>query len=211
MVRKRDSTTRLRARVLADSTLSKQDRTAEGVLRRVITALDTSDELNHPSHRDAVRTLLVSGPLFCNDAFRRELEQPDPQVSLYRAEFIKLLRDVVRARDTGHLGLGIFLHSGITFSPFTLKGRVVLAADGPLRELALLQLLLLLDQVGLGTVRPCEAGDCRRIFVKTYRREFCSLKCQRRAIKRRLRQAAREQSEKQQARARQRRRAAAKG
>ena len=123
---------------------------------------------------------------------------PAPAVSQYRA-------------FPGVLGNGIFLFGGVTFSPFSEKERVVLMGEGPLRELLLLQLLMLLEQVGLGNVRACDAADCQRIFVKTYRRTFCSLKCQRRAIKRRLRQAAREQLEKQQARTRQRRRAATKG
>jgi hypothetical protein len=38
-----------------------------------------------------------------------------------------------------------------------------------LRDVAVLQLVVLLDRAGLGNVRPCAAPDCKRIVVKRYR------------------------------------------
>jgi hypothetical protein len=63
-----------------------------------------------------------------------------------------------------------------------------------------LQLVMLLDRVGLSAVRRCGAADCRRLFVKTYRREFCSERCQKRAHKRKVRQEERERAARVQAR-----------
>jgi hypothetical protein len=71
----------------------------------------------------------------------------------------------------------------------------------------LLQLVLLLHTVGLRNVWKCSAPDCARLFIKTYRRAFCSPRCQKRAYMRTTWQAAREQEEKMRTR-RQRQRAA---
>ena len=63
------------------------------------------------------------------------------------------------------------------------------------RNVVVLQLVMLLNEVGLHNVRVC--GACPRLFVKTYRREFCSVQCQQRKYKRIKRQWTKEQKERQ--------------
>jgi hypothetical protein len=124
--------------------------------------------------------------------------------SLVRAELLAFLRQTVRNEGTGAVGNGISITNPITFSATATGRRVTYAAQGRMRDIAILQLVLLLDHVGLSNVRRCGVGDCHRLFVKTYRREFCSVRCQARDYKRKLRQRMREQQE-QQTRARRRR------
>ena len=54
------------------------------------------------------------------------------------------------------------------------------------RDLVVLQLVLLLHTVGLHNIRFCAAPDCPgpHLFVKSYRREFCSVRCQKRTLAR---------------------------
>lgn len=66
-------------------------------------------------------------------------------------------------------------------------GRVWCAIDGPLGNIALLQLVQLLDRVGVRRVRRCSAEDCDRIYVKSYRRVFCCMRCQKRTYARAMR------------------------
>jgi CGNR zinc finger len=44
-----------------------------------------------------------------------------------------------------------------------------------------------IDLVGWRNIRICGAPGCSHFFVKTYRREFCSLRCQQRVNKQRQR------------------------
>jgi CGNR zinc finger len=183
---------------------SKRYALPEVLLQRVIRSLEQSDRENHRSHRAAVLALLSEGPLMCSETLLREIESPDPGVSLIRAELIAFLRQTVRLADQGGLfGYPISLAEVRLFA--TAAGRRVIgAAEGSVRDMAVLQLFLLMQSVGLRNVRMCgaaEPGGCQRIFVKTYRRTFCSMRCQKRAQARRLR---RKQLE-QQIRARRRR------
>jgi hypothetical protein len=188
----------------------KRDTTPEALLRRVIAELEESDELNHRSHRAALLTLLSAGPLMTSDTLLQELDTPTSDVSSIRAELVAFLRQAVRLRGMGmdfELEYGLALDHTVPMQFFALatpRHRVFLFAKGSARDIAILQLLVLLDQVGMDNVRNCAAPNCPRLFVKTYRREFCSARCQQRTIKARLRQAARLQKE-QQARARRRR------
>jgi hypothetical protein len=188
----------------------KRDTSPEALLQTVITGLENDYP---PTYRGAVLALLAQGPLLCPETLLKELEQPAGEQwdvgvvrgdSLARAELLAFLRQTVRNENTGAVGYGIAITSPVTFSATAAGRRVTCGAAGAMRDVAILQLLLLLDRVGLSNVRICGVGDCQRLFVKTYRREFCSARCQQRDYKRRLRQRRREQQE-QQTRSRRRR------
>lgn len=59
----------------------------------------------------------------------------------------------------------------------TVNGDVFLTVDGRARDVLYHQVLGLLYQVGIERICECRAG-CGRIFVKAWRREFCSRQCQ---------------------------------
>ena len=54
-------------------------------------------------------------------------------------------------------------------------------------NLALVQWCLLLAAAGVVAIRRCQAPECGRLFVREYRRVFCSRTCQRRVNGRRRR------------------------
>jgi CGNR zinc finger len=178
----------------------KRYATNEALLQAVITDLEQED---HASHRRAVLALLSQGPLRCHETLRRELEQPavehwdDGLVrgdSLVRAELLAFLRELVRLKDSGLSGHGIWITGPIRFFAFFTSRaghRLTPGAEGPMRDVVVQQLLLLLQSVGLRNVRACAAADCPHLYVKTYRREFCSVRCQKRIQARALRQKAR--------------------
>jgi hypothetical protein len=171
----------------------------EVLLQRVIRDLEQSDRPNHPSHRNAVLALLSEGPLLCGEALLREIDHPDPGVSLVRAELIQFLRTTVRLEGQGESL--IWLDGPVALVAMALGGgRVQGGAKGTLRAMAVLQMFLLMQQLGLRNIRTCgaaEPGGCQRLFVKAYRREFCSARCQQRDYKRKLRQRQRELKEQQ--------------
>ncbi len=97
----------------------------------------------------------------------------------------------------------------VGFSASLKDGRVTtLVESSDVRNVVMLQMVMLLHEVGLQNVRVCGVADCQRLFVKTYRREFCSVRCQQRNYKRIKRQWTKEQKERQAA-ARRRRKARA--
>jgi hypothetical protein len=132
-----------------------------------------------------------------------ELEQRSLEVSLWRAELIEFLRTLVR--EEGRLSYGrLSTNVGLVFSAHLAGSRVRLFADAfdgrDVRSLVILQFVLLMHAVGLRNIRMCgaaEPGGCQRLFVKTYRRAFCSARCQQRDYKRKIRQRKREQHEQQ--------------
>jgi hypothetical protein len=181
----------------------KRDTSPEALLQRVIADLE-HDRL--ATQRRAVLALLAEGPLLCSDALHREIQQPNPDLMTWRAELLQFLRTLVRVDGQEPTQAQIGTYGFLTFDGHHAGGRVDVAAGGrDVRDLVVLQLVLLLREVGLRNVRKCGIGDCRHLFVKTYRREFCSIRCQQRDYKRKLRQRAREQKELQ-ARRQQRRR-----
>lgn len=191
----------------------------EAVLGRVIRVLETDDsplddrELALPLLRvyhAALVDLLTHGPLLCREAVAREREesesfplQPDA-VRVLRAELLQLLRSTVRQGQIGASSSAISTER-IGFAARLVDGRVSIAAKGDTRTLIILQTVLLLQEVGLANVHKCIAPDCQRLFVKVYRREFCSVQCQKRINTRKQRQTAREQKERLARRRRQRR------
>jgi hypothetical protein len=181
----------------------KRDTSPEALLQRVITGLEN---VSPPISRGAVLALLSEGPLLCPETLLKEIQQPATEewdvgivrgVDVLRGELLAFLRQTVRNEGTGAVGYGIAIRQSVTFSATAAGRRVTLIGEGSMSDVAILQMLLLLDRVGLSTLRECGVGDCRRLFVKTYRREFCSARCQQRDYKRKLRQRTREQKEQQ--------------
>jgi CGNR zinc finger len=185
------------------------------VLADLITALEVSDVPIAEGGPKAMKVLrgyhaalldvLSMGPVLCIDAWLRESAHqngtltPD-ETLLLRAELLQLFRSAVRQRESGQSSSTIWLQPqmiGLTVRVVE-GGRVNLALDAPVaRELVLLQVMMLLQEVGLVNVRQCAAPGCGRLFVKTYRREFCSVQCQKRINARKQRHQAREKRERQ--------------
>lgn len=203
---------------------------AEATLGRVIRALDADD-----SERDTAATvamlqtwhaaftdLLTNGPLRCDEAIARERQMtaaPAETVlerSTLRAELLQLLRSAVRGRLAGQESSPITITEPVAFrvrledADEWLEvpgfGRASIAAEGDTRSLIILQLLLLLQEVGIGNVHECSAPDCRRLYVKVYRREFCGERCQKRINTRKQRANAKAKRERAARRRRQQRR-----
>lgn len=184
-------------------TQSKRDTLPDVLLGKVVQ--DLQDD--RPSrHRRAVLALLGEGPLLCSEALLREIEEPAVEpydegpiktAEVVGMEVLRFLQGLVPVDGKGVASDRIQLRDPVEFSALVAGGRYDVVADGPLRELAVLQLMLVLDRVGLGNVRKCLAADCRRIFVKTYRRGFCSTRCQQRHTKRESRRKDREDQERE--------------
>jgi hypothetical protein len=200
---------------------------SEAVLGRVIRVLETDDpELSESLdpergvrllrlYHAALVDLLTHGPLRCEEAVAREREETErptlsmTDTSMVRAELLQLLRSTVRGASYGGSSSAIELIPSrlapLSFTVRLAEGRAMIAATGDTRSLVVLQTVLLLQEVGLANVHECTAPDCRRLFVKVYRREFCSEQCQKRINTRKQRQLAREQKERLARRRRQRR------
>ena len=69
-----------------------------------------------------------------------------------------------------------------TLRPLRVGSRVILMVTGEPLDVALYLTAALLERVGTDRLRLCKAPDCGRLFVKIGRREFCSLRCQRRVF-----------------------------
>ena len=133
------------------------------------------------------------------DAFDR-----DPAaIQAIATELLAYVRGIVHQHraDPQTLSPAIGFAGVVSFAAWmTPDGRVHPYATGSVRDLAVLQFERLLDLVGLQNVQACGADACPHLFVKTYRREFCSERCQKRMYKRRQREAARAQEARRRAR-----------
>ncbi len=148
----------------------------QGLLRRAIPALEGDDPRGH---QRAVLSLLLHGPLHVDPAV---LTRPARDtISEVRAELLAFLRGIVRGGPPAEIGT----YRSITFAAHGATGPIDCEARGQHRDLVILQVVTLLHVVGLDTVRICKA--CPRMFVRTYRREFCSARCQKRAYMRQRR------------------------
>lgn len=154
--------------------------------RKVVTLLD--ERTDPESHRRAIFNLLTNGPCFTQEETIAELKRLSAAEIAPIAQALQVyLRAAVRLtipRTPIDLsGVRVYTirsgHSAISFM------------DGPLLGQAGHALVLLLHLVGFENLWPCGASDCPRIFVKTYRREFCSERCQKRTYKRQERDTAR--------------------
>lgn len=168
-------------------------------------------------HRPALLALLTHGPLQSPAAARERspVALPEYEVATIRAELLRLLRDVVRSQVTGRLAEPMHFDGplAVTFGPAD-GGRVACHVDGPTRTVIAWQLLMLLDAIGLPQVHRCPAPStargappgttCGRLFVKTFRRAYCSARCQKRHYMRVRRQQDHEHQARQARRRRQR-------
>ena len=59
---------------------------------------------------------------------------------------------------------------------------IVLFVEGDPRDVLLYQASTFLQAIGTDRLHRCPAPDCRRVFVKVGRREYCSERCQRRVF-----------------------------
>jgi len=186
----------------------------EVVLRRVIDGLE--DE-SYAKQRAAVLTLLADGPLRAIETLRREREDPATlpfdeglvlEDGLVRAELLAFLRDIIRYKESTYDGNGITLHGPMRLfaHPIGAEVRFIPDATSAMRDIVILQLVLLLQTVGLRNVRKCDAADCERLYVKTYRQLYCSPRCQKRVKMREYRREDKtREAQKRQARERRRR------
>jgi hypothetical protein len=175
----------------------------ELLLQTVIQCLE-SDE---PARQAAgLQALLEQGPLRL-DVSLQGVHEPSEPAGLIRAELLAFLRGLVRHQ--GQLLQPISTVGSIAFAGrLGPTGRVELLVDSEhARAVVIQQLMFLLHDVGLANVRECAADDCQRLFVKVYRRQFCSTTCQKRIQMRHKRQRDREEDERHRlARERRRRR-----
>lgn len=165
----------------------KQDVAPEVALQRVIRGLEDApnDDAFSKRHLQPIRDLVLGGPLLVNDQFQQALKQPQPEAGLWRAEFLQFVRTLVRTADQTWQGHPLVTDGRFKFSTVAVGDRVYCHVDSQsIRDVALLHLMLRLQDVGLRNIRQCAAPECQRLFVKTYRREFCSLRCQQRQNKR---------------------------
>jgi hypothetical protein len=164
--------------------------------------------------RSAQLALLTQGPLVCSEALLKELDKPKDvlggELALLGMELLKFLRSLVL-----HEGQGLDPQMPITvYAPVTFT--VALDPNGlspfcfaqchSTHDLVVQQLIILILMVGLPNIRACAAPDCPgpHLFVKTYRREYCSVRCQKRTLTRKARHAEREQAARVAARQQQR-------
>lgn len=165
----------------------KQDVLPEVALQRVIRGLEDApnDDAFSTRHLQPIRDLVLGGPLIVNDRWHQALKEPQPMAALWRAEFLQFLRTLVRTADHSWIGYSLLTEGGFKFTSAVVGDRVRCDVDSQsIRDVALLHLILRLHDVGLRNVRQCARPDCQRLFIKSYRREFCSIQCQQRQNKR---------------------------
>lgn len=157
---------------------------AEDVLYAVVQELERQDR-SPAADLDVVSGLVSSGPFLAStgntQAVQAYLAHPEQNAALCH-ELRDFLRAGVRGDQSGQFEgrLSTAVAGAVTFSMLNDGGRTEVAVTGHVRDLAVLQLLLLIDRVGLRRLRPCPAPGCDRIFVKRHKAKFCSPTCQRR-------------------------------
>lgn len=178
-----------------------QTQAAETLLATVISGLQRGGE----TQRRALRQLVEEGP-FGIGTTGGSVEQ-DEALAALGADLLAFVRGLVdpllvtpegapTKRAGGRPRVGEYFH----MSPLHLKQSLTLYSvlrvdsnrpyfqiDADQHDTAVMQFVILLDRVGLPNVRACGAPDCDRIYVKTYRREFCSSQCQKRVYARKVR------------------------
>jgi hypothetical protein len=169
---------------------------------------ETAEERRRLSaYRDVLVQLLDRGPLDIADGKHASLGVVEALNT--RAIILQFLRSAVRDGERGRPSTPLAVRDAISFTIADISGgRVAIRATGDsVEDLVILQLVMLMSHVGLHNVRVCKATDCgsppgtpaapssRRLYVKTYRREFCSEQCQKRVYMRQRRENERRQRE----------------
>jgi len=158
---------------------------SEALLQAVIDDIQTDDPTRYGA---AVDALVSQGPLQ-SVAVRPDVELfeggQDAMLLALRAELWAWLREQVRLREAHAdvFGRGIWLNDRVRL----VGNGASLGIEGTRRNVAIVQLAFLVDRVGLRNVRVCGVWDCPHFFVKTYRKEFCSVQCQKKHYMRNLR------------------------
>jgi hypothetical protein len=150
----------------------KRDASPQTLLRHL---LDTIEDDAPKPYTDALNALIERGPLVCRTADATWAPES-------RAVVLAFLKSVVGDGRFDRESSGIGTYGSMTFRGQLLDdGRVICSVDGGAADLVVLQLIVLLQLVGLRNVRVCAAPDCKRLFVKRYRQTYCSTRCQSRA------------------------------
>lgn len=176
---------------------------AETLLGRLV-AFAESESPDEAEERRTLADVLSHGPvLVVGDAHHEVLADTAEMlcwsaadVARFRAElrgFLRGLIDLTSDDEAGALVPQVAVKH-VTFGAAFDGGRVLLTVDGGARDVLGLQALELLRSVGVGRVRKCECG---RLFVKSGRREYCSLRCQKGVYMRAFRQREREQNKRE--------------
>ena len=168
---------------------------ATGADEALLNSLIHTIEGENDRHVAAVLvSLLTHGPALCEPHGPLVVRGPAiyEKTSVLQAKLRAFLRSIVGGRAEGESAYaGIGISGAIEFSVKLAEDRragVRIRARGAPEDLVKLQVLLLLHIVGLRHIRQCAAAACPRIFVKQYRREFCSKTCQNRTYMRRQRE-----------------------
>jgi hypothetical protein len=174
--------------------VTRKRHTAEILLSLIVRAIDR-EQFDLARFQRAVIALLTDGPIRARQTlagipllYKANQAAYIEELSLARAEMLAFLESVVRLRTHGEIPTRISTYEMLNFAATAAGSAVTCEVTGSVRDVAVLELVLLLQEVGLGQLQRCGAPDCPRLFVKTYRREFCSIKCQKRVYMRVKRQ-----------------------
>lgn len=173
----------------------KRDTAATTLLGRVVRGLES---LSPRVQYKAIFDLLMSGPfvvpVMVPQAFRALADTETTE----RAELLAFLRNLVRWRDVEGYHAQIGTYGAVTYAAKLVNGAWVPRVDGEPRDVLVIQFIALLHAAGFDSVQLCTAPPapggtsrdiCGRLYVKAYRRKFCSRTCQARDEKRRNRPA----------------------
>src|SRR5262245_43146913 len=130
--------------------------TPPSFLRNVVEVLEDEDE---ESARLAVITLVEGGPLLCADVLMQELRRPTEvsTTAMVGNALRAFLRELVELKGSGQEGRGIAIAGPIALHVLTVGATATGVAHGSVRDVAVLQLWLLLQEVGIDSVRACSA------------------------------------------------------
>jgi hypothetical protein len=136
---------------------------------------------------EAVGDLFEWGPLLSKWRAGQAPWSPEHRGHVAR-ELLDFVRAIVHYGSAEAFLVDLRTSGPMTFGGSVNEGKVTIDVEGEhLRDVAVLQFIILLKQVGLRNVRACGAPDCERVYVKVNRRLFCSPQCQKRVYAREMR------------------------
>jgi hypothetical protein len=149
----------------------------ETLLTKVVSLIESD---NDRDIRQVVSALVLEGPLMVEITAADLSVLPIDAFLTPRAEALQFLRTIVRLNNVSRAQMGTHKHFNFTAEA---RGDVVMCSlAGELSDVTKLQLVVLLRMLGLPKVRRCQRAGCLKIFVKRYRREYCSRQCQNRVF-----------------------------
>jgi hypothetical protein len=117
---------------------------------------------------------------------------------------LHLLQREGRAVLEGVAQGGTFTMAGdlvLSFYAIRRDGELSIQVLGSHLDRMLYQIIRVIERVGVDRLLRCQAPDCKRLFLKVTRKEFCSTKCQMRMYMRGKRADEKEEREREQANA----------